>query len=135
MSDFFFALTLFLALYSTVLEMFDFQKLEVYQKSKIFHRDINDLIQSSKIHKATADQLFRASLSIPLNIAEGSGRFSKPDRKNFFIIARSSVFETVSILDILRDSNVLTDIQFQNLSTKAAELSKILFAMIKNLEK
>ena len=115
--------------------MFDFQKLEVYQKSKIFHSNIIVLIQNSKIHKATADQLFRASLSIPLNIAEGSGRFSKPDRKNFFIIARSSVFETVSILDILRDSNVLTDIQFQEFSTKAEELSKILFAMIKNLEK
>ena len=158
--DFFFTLTLFLTLRKIVriragakilalifssfshsfshfhpYSMFDFQKLEVYQKAKLFHTDIIALIQDTKIHKATADQLFRASLSIPLNIAEGSGRFSKPDRRNFFVIARSSIFETVSILDILFDANSLSDSQFHNLLSKAEELSKMLFAMIRNLEK
>ncbi len=114
--------------------MFDFQKLEVYQKFKLFHTEIIAFIRDAQIHKATADQLFRASLSIPLNIAEGSGRFSKPDRRNFFVIARSSIFETVSIIDILNDANSLTDSQFQNFLSKAEELSKMLFAMIRNLE-
>ena len=115
--------------------MFDFQKLEVYQKAKLFHTDIITLIRDANIHKATADQLFRASLSIPLNIAEGSGRFSKPDRRNFFVIARSSIFESISIIDILKDANSLSDSQFQNFLAKAEELSKMLFAMIRNLEK
>ena len=115
--------------------MFDFQKLEVYQKAKLFHTDIITLIRDANIHKATADQLLRASLSIPLNIAEGSGRFSKPDRRNFFVIARSSIFESISIIDILKDANSLSDSQFQNFLAKAEELSKMLFAMIRNLEK
>ena len=70
--------------------MFDFQKLEVYQKSKLFHTEIIAFIRNAQIHKATADQLFRASLSIPLNIAEGSGRFTAKDRGNFFIFERSN---------------------------------------------
>ena len=68
--------------------MFDFQKLEVYQKSKTFCKKITDLIKSSKFDKVTNDQLRRASFSIMLNIAEGSSRFSNKDRKNFLVISR-----------------------------------------------
>ena len=56
-----------------------------------------DLPKSSRI----ADQLSRTSLSVPLNIAEGAGRYSKADKKHFYITARGSVFECVAILDVL----------------------------------
>lgn len=79
------------------------------------------------------DQLGRASFSIALNIAEGSGKFSKPDRKNYFTIARGSVFECVAVLDILHDEKVIDDEQFNELICKADELSRILYSMIKNL--
>jgi four helix bundle protein len=68
-----------------------------------------------------------------LNIAEGSGRFSKPDRRNFFIISRGSVFECVAILDILSDQKLIDEKTFNSYLIKADELSRILFAMIKNL--
>ena len=54
------------------------------------------------------DLLSRASFSVVLNIAEGSGRFSKKDRQNFFVITRSSVFECVAILDVLKDNHVIS---------------------------
>ncbi|MBK6331410.1 MAG: four helix bundle protein [Bacteroidetes bacterium] len=38
-----------------------------------------------------------------LNIAEGSGKASLNDRKNYFTIARGSVFECVAVNDILKD--------------------------------
>jgi four helix bundle protein len=80
--------------------MFDFEKLEVYKKAKIFNADIRKFIKATKLDNTTNDQLRRAAFSVVLNLAEGSGRFSKPDRRNFFIIARSSVFECVAILDV-----------------------------------
>lgn len=113
--------------------MFDFQKLEVYKKAKSFHLNCIEILKENKTKRSTDDQLTRASFSIALNIAEGSGRFSKPDRRNFFVIARGSVFESISILDILHDTQTLEAEKFQSMLVKADELSRILYAMIKNL--
>ena len=113
--------------------MFDFEKLGIYKKAKNFNSDIRQFIKLTKLDPTTKDQLRRASFSIVLNIAEGSGRFTKPDRRNFYIISRSSIFECIAILDVLRDEEVLDDNQYQKFYFQAEEISKILFAMIKNL--
>lgn len=49
------------------------------------------------------------------------------------MIARSSAFECIAILDVLRDEEVLDQIEFETFYANAEEVSKILFAMIKNL--
>jgi len=114
--------------------MFDFEKLDVYKKAKIFNARVREFIKISKLDKTTNDQLRRASFSIVLNLAEGSGRFTKPDRKNFYVISRSSVFECMAILDVLRDESIITDDSFYWFYEHGEELSKILFAMIKGLQ-
>jgi four helix bundle protein len=68
------------------------------------------------------------------SIAEGSGRFTKPDRRNFFVISRSSIFECVAIYDILKDEGLIEEEMFLELYQESEELSKILFAMIRNLQ-
>ncbi|KAF5036339.1 23S rRNA-intervening sequence protein [anaerobic digester metagenome] len=75
---------------------FDFQKLDVYKKAKTFHKKIKAFIGDTKLELYVKDQLGRASFSVILNIAEGSSRFSKPDRKHFFVVARGSLFECVA---------------------------------------
>ncbi|MBL7764474.1 MAG: four helix bundle protein [Chitinophagaceae bacterium] len=115
--------------------MFDFQNLEVYKKAKLFHQSCKQIIQTNKLDHFVNDQLGRASFSIVLNIAEGSAKFSKPDRRNYFSTARGSVFECVAVLDILHDDNVLDDEQFNHYLLKADELSRILYSMIRNLMK
>lgn len=77
--------------------------------------------------------MLRASFSVVLNIAEGSGRFSKKDRQNFFVITRSSIFECVAILDVLKDNNLITAEEYNSMENQADALSRILYAMIKNL--
>lgn len=49
-----------------------------------------------------ADQLRRASTSIPLNIAEGAGEFSARDKARFYRIGRRSALECAAVLDLLR---------------------------------
>jgi four helix bundle protein len=107
--------------------------LEIYKKAKLFNSEIRQFIKLTKLDPTTKDQLRRASFSIVLNIAEGSGRFTTPDRRNFYIISRSSIFECIAILDVLKDEEVLEDNQYQKFYFQAEEISKILFAMIKNL--
>ena len=115
--------------------MFDFQQLDIYQKAKVFNKTIKDIvIEPARLDKTGRDQLRRASMSIVLNIAEGSSRFSKADRRNFFVIARGSVFECVAILDILSDEGIVTKAIYERLYELAEELSKMLFSMIRNLE-
>jgi four helix bundle protein len=70
---------------------FAFEKLIVYQKSVDFADQICSRSESfPRGYGFLSDQLNRA-VSISANIAEGNGRFTKPDRKNFFGVARGSV--------------------------------------------
>jgi four helix bundle protein len=115
--------------------VFDFQKLEVYKKAKHFHCECKALFSSRSLDRFVIDQLGRASFSIPLNIAEGSGKFSKPDRRSYFTTARASTFECVAVLDILCDQGKISCEELSDFMKKADELSRILYAMIKNLEK
>jgi four helix bundle protein len=114
--------------------MFDFEKLDVYKKAKVFNSSIRELIKNKKLDSTTKDQLRRAAFSIVLNLAEGSGRFTHPDRRNFYIIARSSIFECIAILDVLKDELVIEEDTFREFYNQGEELSKILFAMVRNLK-
>ena len=102
---------------------FDFRNLEVYIKAKEFHLESLKIIDAIKPANYVKDQLGRASTSVVLNIAEGSGKFSKPDRRSFYVIARASIFECVAILDILQDKEKLSINDFNTLLLKADELS------------
>ena len=71
---------------------FAFEKLLVYQKSLDLADQICVLTENfPRGYGFLSDQMNRASLSIAANIAEGNGSFTKPDRRNFFGIARGSV--------------------------------------------
>ena len=112
--------------------MFDFEKLDVYKKAKVFNSGLREFINITRLDSSTKNQLRRAAFSVVLNLAEGSGRFTNPDRRNFYIIARSSVFECIAILDILKDEAVIEEDSFRGFYDQAEELSKILFTMIRN---
>lgn len=115
--------------------MFSYEKLEVYKKAFDLNRKIYTLIKSNQsIAGYIKNQLGRASLSVMLNIAEGSGKFSRKDRRNFFITARGSAFECASIIEFLHAERELEVVEKNNLYNGFEEISKILFVMIKNLE-
>lgn len=114
--------------------MFDFEKLDVYQKAKSFNIEIAIVIKTKDFDRTTNDQLRRASFSIMLNIAEGSSRFSLKDRRNFMVIARGSAFECAAILDYLLGINVIDQKTFLHFIDKLEEISKMLFGLIRKLE-
>ena len=113
--------------------MFGFEKLDVYHKAKQLNKKVFLFLKSTKTDRSTNDQLRRASFSIMLNIAEGSGRYSKADKRNFYVIARGSVFECVAILDYLKDIQSIDQDTFIAFYNDLDELSRMLFSMIKNL--
>jgi four helix bundle protein len=104
-----------------------------HKKAKEFHLESLNLLDTIKTTSYKKDQLGRASMSIVLNIAEGSGKFSKPDRRSFYVIARASVFECVAIFDLLKDKNKSSQKEFESMLHLADEISRMLYKMICNL--
>src|ERR1700724_3774895 len=80
---------------------FDHEKGDVYQEAIGFCGWVGDFINGISAKAAAKDQLDRASTSIPLNIAEGNGKFSDADRGRFLEIARGSALECAACLDVL----------------------------------
>ena len=115
--------------------MFDFEKLDVYKKSKSFNKAVNSYILDNELEPVIRNQLSRASLSVVLNIAEGSGRFSKRSKRYFYVVARSSLFECVAVFDVLKDESMIENLLFTQLYMSAEELSKMLFVLIRQLER
>ena len=113
--------------------MFDFEKLEVYNKTKSFNKTISVFLSKKKIDSVSNDQLHRASFSIMLNIAEGAGRYTKKDKRNFYVIARGSTFECVAILDYVCDLEQITEQEYKQYYASLEEISKMLYALIKGL--
>lgn len=115
--------------------MFDYEKFDVYKKAKSLFSEISVFIEkNNNINKRIADQLYRAALSIPLNIAEGAGRYSKPDKRNFYTVARGSVFECTAIIDILQERDLLSKETKDDYYNKLEEVSKMLSGLINSLK-
>ena len=99
------------------LNMFGHEKFKAYELSISFLADamkLLDQLPSGNAH--IRDQLKRAASSIPLNLAEGSGKMSNKDKLRFYSIARGSAMECAAICDVL----VLTEPRFR----KSAESAK-----------
>lgn len=115
---------------------FAFEKLIVYQKAVAFADACCSLTKDfPRGFNFLADQLNRAALSIAANIAEGNGRFTKPDRKNFFGIARGSVQECVPLLELAARQGLLKRAQHEILKADLEEIAKMISGLINGLDK
>jgi four helix bundle protein len=81
------------------------------------------------------DQLNRAALSIATNLAEGNGRFTKPDRRNFFTIARGSAQECVPLLEIARRCGLVNDPTALALKERLEVIAKMISGLINGLDR
>jgi four helix bundle protein len=110
--------------------MLSFQKLDVYRCSIDFVAITVEIAKA--IHRGHAelrDQLRRAALSVPLNIAEGAGRASDADAARHFAIARGSAMECAAVLDVIRALGDLEEGRYR----RAVELLARVVAMLTKL--
>ena len=116
---------------------FIFEKLEVYQRAVDFAERIETLSKgmAGQGYYHLLDQLRRASLSISLNIAEGNGRWHPRDRKNFFWIARGSVFECVPLVELCRRQKLIPDEICTELKAELEALAKMLTGLVKGSDR
>ena len=87
---------------------FAHQDLKAYQRSLDFKLLADELTEKlPKGRGYIADQLRRAALSIPLNVAEGYSEFSHAEKARFYRISRRSATEAAACLDVCRRLNLV----------------------------
>ena len=112
---------------------FDHEKLNVYQVALEFNGWVGDLLATVEAKAAAKDQLDRAATSIPLNLAEGNGKFSRRDRARFFDIARGSALEAAASLDVLVSRKVITQARVVHAKEQLVRIVNMLMGLLKGL--
>jgi four helix bundle protein len=110
---------------------FDHEKLEVYREAIAFIGWLSALLEGTVRVGEVKDQLDRASTSIPLNIAEGNGKYAPKDRCRFFDIAHGSTLECAAGLDILVAKAKLTPDQIRPGKETLQKIVRMLVGLIK----
>ena len=110
---------------------FQYRKLIVWQKAMLFSKQVYRLVEQFPVSEkyALSDQVRRAVVSIPSNIAEGCGRASNRDYAHFLSIARGSLYETMTQLEMAKEFGYLESID--GTETLAAEISRMLTTLMK----
>ena len=115
--------------------MHEFRKLKVWQRGMDFVTEIYKASGSfprSEQHGLT-DQIRRAAISIPLNIAEGSGAGSNNEFQRFLSYARRSAYEVVSALEIAKRLGYCKDEELKNLLEEVDEIAAMIVGLSRKL--
>ena len=109
---------------------FKFEELRIYQEAIDFVSYIFGLTKKwqSPYKFSLGDQLQRAALSVPLNIAEGSGKTSK-DFQHFLSIARGSCYECVAILTVAKKEHLVAEAEFLRVYDRIYIIAKTITAL------
>jgi four helix bundle protein len=116
--------------------MFNFEKLDVWQKGIVFADSVYSLTRSFPAEErfGLTTQMRRAAISVPSNIAEGSSRMSQADYGRFIEISAGSLFEVVSNSFVAKRQEFLSSESFGLIYRNAEELSRMLSGLRRSLQ-
>lgn len=113
------------------MEEFYYRNLDVYKNAKLLSHEMCKLIKTYPIDErfALCDQLRRAVMSVPINIAEGFGRFSSKEKAHFIQIAFGSLNEVMCELELSLDEGYISQEQLKNMESLILSVKKQLAAL------
>ena len=114
---------------------FNFEKLIVWQKSMELVDWIYDLVKKFPRTETIIliPQLLRAANSVPCNIAEGSYRQSKKEFIQFLFIAKGSLSETLTLLEVAYKRKYISEEEREKIRILSKDIFNLLSALIKSL--
>ena len=117
---------------------FGYEDLEVWQRAVAWASAIVGLVedlQTERRHYRLIEQLEASSTSVAMNIAEGKGRYSQKEFVQYLYIARGSLYETVTLLEVFRRQGWITKTSFAQLKQEAQTIAKMLNALINAIKR
>ena len=115
--------------------IFGFENLAAYQRAMDLVDKVYDLIENFPTVEryALCDQLRRAVVSVPSNIAEGMGRWSSKEQVRFIEISYGSLMETYCQLSIANRRHYITEDQFRDLAESIENIARPLSGLRNSL--
>ena len=115
---------------------FFYKKVDAYHIAKDFVIYVYSLLEKypQKENYALCDQIRRAVISVPSNIAEGLGRSSIKERIHFLEISYASIMEVLCQLDISESLGYISTDELTTAENMAGTLTKIMSGLKKSLE-
>ena len=117
---------------------FGYEKLLIWQRSLDWADRILTIaedIGTERKHYRLIEQIESSCTSVPMNIAEGKGRFSKKEFVHFLYIARGSLYETITLLEIFLKRQWIPQKEFIAVKNEAREIAKMLNSFITSIKK
>jgi len=114
-----------------------FEDFPAYRKGLSLAKEANLICTSIRNSQFNylKDQIRRAASSVILNLAEGSGRWTKRDKINFYRIARASAFECCAVMDLFAAYQLADKQHIEELKSRFIEIAGNLQALIFSIEK
>ena len=114
-----------------------FEDLKVWQKGISLVKQVYLVTKQGEISRdfGLRDQLRRAAVSIPTNIAEGFERYSRKEYVNFLNIAKGSAGEVRSLVRVALEVGYFDSQTYDELYNQSSELSRMLFSQIKAIKR
>lgn len=112
---------------------YSYKNLEAYKEARNLVMMVYQLLKQFPKEEtyALCDQLRRAVVSIPSNIAEGTSRYSTKEQLHFMEIAYGSLMEVFSQLDVACDLGYISKLEFEQMEKMVNEEAKLIVGMIK----
>ena len=111
---------------------FMFENIDAYKKAMSFMVEVYALNGYLK-DRTIKDQLRRAAMSIPLNIAEGQGRMHGKEKRQFYHTARGSLLECVPLIQACYRLGYINQEKYNFLYNIAEEIGKMLTGLLKSV--
>ena len=117
---------------------FAYEDLDVWHKAVDFSVSVINLVDSidtSRKHFRLLEQIEASSTSVSTNIAEGKGRFSKKEFVHYCYIARGSLYETITFLEIFKRVGWISESDIIPLRKEAISIASMIKGLINSIKK
>jgi four helix bundle protein len=114
-------------------QMFDFEKLEVYQVTKAQNIDVlRFLVEHPQLNADFAHQWKEVSMGTVINLAESTARMTHPEKKHFLTIARGNINSCVALIELGKELGWLEQERFDQFYSRYEQMSKMMLGMIRS---
>ena len=117
---------------------FGYEDLAVWDRSVDFAVKVIELVEiidTGRKHYRLLEQIEASSTSISMNLAEGKGRFSQKEFVQYCYIARGSLYETMTLLEIFKRKDWISEEEFSSLKSEGIEIASMIKGIINSLYK